>query len=99
MLILGLLWAGIASLTQSSPVSSRWVAVKLLVYAALLVVGLYLRISIRGWRQGFAALRAGQAGPEIDALLVEGRRKARYGAFLFWALIIFMAWLGISQPF
>jgi hypothetical protein len=99
LLILGLIWAGGASLLHASPVNSNWIATKLLVYAALLVVGLYLRMSIRGWRLGFERMRKGQSGPDIDALFVDGRRKAQRGAWLFWSLIITMAWLGITQPF
>ena len=99
VLIVTLIWAGVSSLWQSWPVTSNWIAVKLVVYAALLIIGLYLRLIIRRWRTGFISLRAGEHGPEIDALFVEGRQRARYAAWLFWMLIIVMAWLGISQPF
>ena len=99
LLILTLIGTGTVSLLNSWPVSGNWVAVKLLVYAALLIVGLYLRLAIRSWRQGFASLRAGASGPEIDALFIDGRRRAKYAAFFFWSLIVVMAWLGIRQPF
>lgn len=99
VLIMILIWAGTVSLLNDWPINAKWIAAKLLVYAALLVVGLYLRVSIRGWRAGFASLHNGESGPAIDALFVAGRRKAQRAAWLFWALIITMAWLGISQPF
>ena len=97
ILILILTASGISSLNKAWPVNADWIAVKLLVYAALLCVGLYLRISIRGWTEGFKRLRAGESGPDIDALFVDGRRRAKYAAFLFWSLIVAMAWLGIRQ--
>ncbi|MCP5139093.1 MAG: hypothetical protein H6979_04495 [Chromatiales bacterium] len=53
---------------------------------------------IRGWRLSFARLRNGESGADIDALFVDGHRKAQRAAWLFWTLII-MAWLGIVQPF
>lgn len=99
VLVVGLLWAGVQSLRQGTPVHSNWIATKLLVYAALLMVGLYLRISIRGWRAGFARLRNGEQGPAVDALFANAHRRARYAAWLFWLLIITMAWLGVTQPF
>ncbi|MEZ5513885.1 MAG: hypothetical protein R3F58_08455 [Steroidobacteraceae bacterium] len=99
ILITVLIVTGVVSLTQGAPVTSHWVATKLCVYAALLIVGLYLRTSIRGWRIGFGRLKAGESGPQIDALFVDGRRRAKYAAFVFWSLIILMAWLGIAQPF
>lgn len=99
LLIPALLLTGIISLQQGTPVSSDWIAAKLLIYAALLVIGLYLRVSIRGWRVGFERLRAGESGPDIDALFTDGHRRATYAAFVFWFLIITMAWLGITQAF
>lgn len=98
VLIPGLVAAGAYSLITGGPVTSGWVALKLIVYAALLAMGLYLRTIIRAWRQGFARLAAGEQSPEIDALFIDGRRRARYGAWTFWALIILMAFLGITQP-
>lgn len=98
LLIIVLIGAGVASLTDAWPFNGRWVALKLLVYAALLIVGLYLRLAIRSWRRGFASLVEGNSGPDIDALFIDGRNKAKYAAFVFWSLIIAMAWLGIRQP-
>lgn len=99
VLVVGLVWAGIQSLRHGGPVHSNWIATKLLVYSALLMVGLYLRVSIRGWREGFIHLRNGEQGPAVDALFTGAHRRARYAAWLFWLLIITMAWLGITQPF
>lgn len=99
VLVAGLIWAGIQSLRHGGPVHSNWIATKMLVYSALLMVGLYLRVSIRGWREGFTRLRNGEQGPAVDALFTGAHRRARYAAWLFWLLIITMAWLGIAQPF
>ncbi|MEZ5563031.1 MAG: hypothetical protein R3F27_08785 [Gammaproteobacteria bacterium] len=41
----------------------------------------------------------GEQGPDIDALFIEGHRQEQRAAWLFRALIITMAWLGITQPF
>ena len=100
VVLIVILWVlGVSSLLRGAPFTAKWIAVKLLVYAALLMVGLYLRVSIRGWRLGFIRLRQGESGPDIDALFSDGRRRAKYAAFVFWALIVTMAWLGITQPY
>ncbi len=99
LLIAGLIIVGVQSLRYSTPIHTYWIAVKVIVYAVLLIVGLYLRVSIRGWREGFVRLRAGERSAEVDALFVDGHRRARYAAWFFWALIMAMAWLGITQPF
>lgn len=99
LLIVALLANGTWSLVGDGPFREGWMALKLLVYAALLVIGLYLRLAIRIWREGFARLRAEGPSEPINALFIRGRERARWAAYLFWALIILMAYLGIRQPF
>ncbi|MFO1457671.1 MAG: hypothetical protein U1F18_15635 [Steroidobacteraceae bacterium] len=98
LLIVVLVGAGALSLARGAPVREPWIAIKLLVYAALLGVGLWLRTVIRSWRIGFQRIRAGEA-PEATAALFESSiRRSRWIAYLFWSLIVTMAWLGINQP-
>ena len=99
VLIVALLAIGLVSLYRGEPVREGWVAAKLLVYAALLAVGLWLRTVIGAWRTGFQRLRAGDDGPATAALFTDSLRRGRFVAYLFWALIITMAWLGINKPF
>jgi ribose/xylose/arabinose/galactoside ABC-type transport system permease subunit len=99
VLIVVLLWVGLASLRRGEPVREAWVAAKLLAYAALLAVGLWLRTFIGAWRAGFQRLRAGDDGQETAALFTDSLRRARPVAYLFWTLIVAMAWLGINKPF
>jgi hypothetical protein len=89
---------GLWSLFGSGPVTEGWLAAKLVTYAALLAIGLYLRSVIRGWIEG---LRLLQQGPDqhAEALIAAGLRRGRRGAYLFWAVIALTAWLGISKPF
>lgn len=98
-LIAALVGLGTASLLNGSPVHAGWIAAKLLVYAALLAVGLYLRTVILSWRVGFEQIRQHGNSPATEALFVDSLRRGNYAAFLFWSLIVTMAWLGINQPF
>lgn len=86
------------SLTRGAPVREPWIAAKLLVYSALLGVGLWLRTAIRAWRLGFVRIRAGEDAATLAPLFTDSLRRSRKIAWLFWTLIVTMAWLGVSQP-
>lgn len=97
-LIVALVVTGAWSLLGDGPFQEAWMALKLLVYAALLVIGLYLRLAIRAWRDGFQRLAAEGPSDAANALFIRGLARARPAAYLFWTLIATMAWLGIRQP-
>lgn len=99
LLIAALIAVGAWSLAGAGPFREGWMALKLVIYAALLVIGLYLRLAIRTWREGFTRLRAEGPGEAVNALFIRGRERARWAAYLFWALIILMGYLGVRQPF
>lgn len=100
VLLIGGLWlAAILTVVNDWPLNADWLAAKLVVYSALLMLGLYLRVTIQDWKKGFMRLHQGESGPAVDALFIDARRRAKYAAFMFWTLIGLMAWLGIRQPF
>jgi hypothetical protein len=69
-----LLAAGVASLVRNAPVVERWLALKLVTYAMLLALGLYLRTVIKGWRGALLTLR------RLAAEAREGQGSAAPGA-------------------
>ena len=83
---------------EDGPVHERWLATKFVSYALLLAIGLYLRGVIKTWRQGFTMLRAGPS-EEAERWIADGIRRGRQGAYVFWAVIGFTAYLGIAKPF
>ena len=98
LLIIVLGGVAVLSLLQGVPVREPWIAAKLLIYATLLGVGLWLRTVIRSWRLGFQRMRAGEDGAATAPLFAASLRRGRWVAWLFWMLIVAMAWLGINQP-
>lgn len=98
VLMIGLSGLALPSLARGAPVREPWIAAKLLVYAALLGVGLWLRTVIRSWRLGFLRIRAGEDAATLAPLFKGSQRRSRGIAYLFWTLIVTMAWLGINQP-
>lgn len=98
ILILFLIGFGLSTISTQWPITESWIGIKLVVYAVLLVIGLYLRLTIADWKKGFISLKTGDSGPHIDALFINALRRAKYAAFTFWTLIAVMGWLGITQP-
>ncbi|MCP5360959.1 MAG: hypothetical protein R3E75_01260 [Steroidobacteraceae bacterium] len=98
LLIIVLGSVAVLSLLQGAPVREPWIAAKLLIYATLLGVGLWLRTVIRSWRLGFQRMRDGEDAAATAALFSASIKRGRRVAWLFWTLIVVMAWLGINQP-
>jgi hypothetical protein len=93
------LWGvGAWSLFGDGPFREPWMAAKLIVYGALLVIGLYLRGTIALWREGFRRMAAEGPGEAANALFHKGHQRAKPAAYVFWTLIAVVAWLGIRQP-
>ncbi len=98
--------AGIAlpSLLRGAPIGTPWLAAKLLLFAAVVWLGLLLRGVLRDWGSGFAALRTA-VGPDAarqsraaNALIDAAYRRATRYALLLWLLVAAIAFLGVTKP-
>lgn len=98
-----LLAAAIASLVIREPFGARWYAAKILIYALLLVIGLFLRYIMRDWVRLFRQLASeGGAGDDKRAIDAELERKLAAGralAYVYWIGIGAVAYLGVAKPF
>jgi hypothetical protein len=99
VLIPGFLAAGLLSLATGWPVEEGWLAAKLVTYALLLALGLYLRTVIAAWRTGLGMLQVGGTREDAEAHMAQGLRRGRRAAWAFWALIGAAAFLGVVKPF
>jgi hypothetical protein len=76
----------------------RWLILKFLVLALIVVDGMVLRVYSGQWRLAMERFAAGDvAGGE--ALLRVRRRKAATAALIMWALLAVAAFLGAVKPF
>jgi hypothetical protein len=90
VLSLGLLAGAIADVPA-------WLAVKLLLFAVIIIDGMVLRIYSGQWRIAMARFAAGDVnGGEM--LLKVRRRKAAAAALVMWALVAVIAFLGVTKP-
>lgn len=89
---------GLAGLSFAKGVWSdqAWLAIKLVLFAAVMGLGLLLRGSVALWIQGFSLLeKDADAG---NALIHKGHKEATRFAHTLWLLLIVMAFLGIAKP-
>lgn len=99
IVIPALFCVGLYSLITGGPLSAGWYAAKATLFSGLLIIGLLLRYIMRDWIVIFRRMEA--EGPssvletKLDGALAVGRRLA----YLYWAGIITMAFLGTVKPF
>jgi hypothetical protein len=93
---------GVLSLVQGTPVSARWLALKMIFFAVVVVIGLLLRRIIRDWAQGFGVLNAPNATTEAIAgantTIFGAYRRATRLAHTLWLLVALIALLGVTKP-
>ena len=75
-----------------------WYASKVLLYSFALVIGLYLRFVMREWQEKFRVLAQGP-NPKVEATLERSLRRSKLIAYLYWIIIMSVAFLGATKPF
>jgi hypothetical protein len=90
--------AAIASLSNGAPFSSNWLALKVLLFAYVLVCGLGIRFTFAKFGVAFGRFMAEGSTPETEAAL----RRPVYGVkpwvLALWAGLVVMSLFGIAQP-
>jgi len=90
------------SLLYGEPVHAPWLAVKLLLFAGVITLGLLLRGVLRDWADGFGMLRRVGAGSaaatDANARIAAAHRRSTPYAMLLWLLVAAIAWLGVAKP-
>ncbi|MBM3513438.1 MAG: hypothetical protein FJX59_06955 [Alphaproteobacteria bacterium] len=88
------------SMSAGGPVTSLWLQVKLLVFAAVISCGVYLRSEIKNWVGGFAMIRQGGAAADQGNTIIEqSLDRSRKVALFLWGGVALAAFLGKVKPF
>lgn len=88
------------SVFQGEPVVAGWLQAKLLVFAAAVSLGVYLRTEIKQWIIGFGLIRqGGDAADKGNAMVETSQIRARRAALLLWTCVAAAAFLGKVKPF
>ncbi|WP_138378899.1 hypothetical protein [Luteithermobacter gelatinilyticus] len=90
---------GLYGLVGASEGMPPWLAVKLLFFGGIILLGLLLRIQVGAWARGFMMLREGGPSREAENIIRMTRRKASQQALLLWLFILICGFLGVTQFF
>ena len=82
----------------AGPLAARWYAVKVTLYAILLIMGLVLRVVMRHWVTLFRSLDAGASRPAVEAQLAKEIAMSRILAYFYWVGIATVAFFGVLKP-
>jgi uncharacterized membrane protein len=91
--------AAIASLVTGAPFTANWYAAKILLYALMLCIGLALRFIMRHWVTIFRELALHGPTPALEGRLSRELALGRGLAYVYWAGIASIAFLGATKPF
>jgi hypothetical protein len=99
VVIAGLLVLGIASLTGHGPVTpgSDWLALKLIIYALIVALGLGIRATFKPFAVAFGKLVSAGSTPEIEQAMRQAHARVRPVVLALWAALVVEAYLGIAK--
>ena len=75
-----------------------WVTGKLLLFAAILLFGLMVKVRLKPFEAGLATLSASGPTEQTDAAMARAVASARPYVFGIWIALAMAAWLGVAQP-
>jgi hypothetical protein len=97
--ILGLLALGVGSLLGAGPVvpGADWLAIKLIIFALIIALGLGIRVTFKPFAAAFGQLVAHGSTPEIEATMKLAHAHVRPVVLALWAALVVEAFLGLSK--
>ena len=96
LVVLG--WASIWSLLGDGPITSTWVAAKVLMYALLFVVMPLLEKSFLPAVMGFMSLETEGSSPELENQIRGGMDRTYVWVLTIYAIVIITAFIGVAKP-
>jgi len=89
----------IYSIFTGGPVVATWLQAKLLVFAAAISLGVYLRGEIKQWIIGFGMVRqGGDAADKGNTMIEQSLVRSQRAAMLLWFCVALAAFLGKVKP-
>ena len=91
---------GAVSLARGTPLQAPWLAAKVLLFACLVALGVYLRIELKQWVTGFGMVRqGGAAADEGNTIIERSLARSKRAALLLWLGVALIAFIGKVKPF
>ena len=97
-LIAGLVIAAITSFTSAAPFAANWLALKVLLFALAVSMGVGIRVTFAPFATAFGRLMAEGSSPDVEAQMSRALARAKPFVLALWLIIAAAAFTGISQP-
>lgn len=93
-----LLFAGITGLMRTGPVITDWLALKLLLFAALVFSGIMIRVFGKPIGPALRQILSQGSNAELEAQLARGFTRTRPFVLAIWVLLLLTAYVGLTKP-
>lgn len=93
--VIGLAAVGVGGLMGRLPIHAEWLAIKILIFAALVACGVYIRIGLKPFVAAFGQLMSQGSSPAMEAQLAGALARVRPAVYLIWIGLVLNAALGI----
>lgn len=99
--MLGFAITGLLSLAGKGPVmaGTDWLAIKALLFAAIIACGLGLRILGKPFGEALGQILAGQTSPQTEQRLNSAMTQSKRIVVLLWLLVAIAAYMGLTKPY
>jgi hypothetical protein len=91
-------WAAISSLLGNGPITTTWVAAKVLMYALLFVVVPLLEKAFLPAVMGFMSLETEGSSPELENQIRGGMDRTYVWVLSIYAIVLVTAFIGVAKP-
>lgn len=95
VVVIGLAVAAGDALVNESFIKADWLAVKILIFAALVSCGIYIRIQLKPFVAAFGQLMTKGSSAEVEQTLSHALARCRPAVYLIWLGLIISAALGL----
>ena len=95
VVVIGLVATAGHALTSESFIKADWLAAKVLVFAALVACGIYIRIQLKPFVAAFGQLMTKGSSTEVEQTLSRALARCRPAVYLIWLGLIVSAALGL----
>lgn len=95
VVVLGLVAAALQALLGDSPIHTDWLALKILIFAALVACGIYIRLQLKPFVAAFGQLMTQGASADVEQTLSRSLGRCRPAVYLIWLGLLINAALGL----
>ncbi len=93
--VVGLLAVSLQSLLGAGVIHADWLALKIMIFAALVACGVYIRLQLKPFVPAFGKLMTTGSTPEVERTLTRSLARCRPAVYLIWLGLLLNAALGL----